>query len=927
MRRGRVLAPAVVLLSAGLAAQTPQQPPIFRAGVDLLEVDVSVVDDRGHPIADMLGPEFTVTVDGQPRKVASAQFITLRPDPSERRRPSEPVTEPFYSSNTTTSRGRLIVIAVDRESISFGEGRHAMRAASRFLDTLGAADKVAFITVPLYGPAVDFTSNHALIRKELERVAGQAHRPRGQLNLGVQEAFAIDQHINSLAENAALDRFCGMFRPGTAQAEACELEVRAEAAGIVQEVRHQTETSVRSLESVLEALREIEAPKSLVWISEGLTVEGSGVELSGLERLAAAARTTINVLMLDAPLADVVERDLSPTAKEDREMQERGLELLAGYTRGALFRVSANPDYVFQRLEEELSGYYLLGVESVASDADGKRHTIKVSVRRRGAAVRARREFRMPGQAANNDTMEQRLQRLLRSPFAASDMPLRVATYAYRDANSARVRVLVATEIGEAATDPIDVTVAYALVDGDGRMAATGLQHVTIAPTAGGRGPVLQHVGGLIVDPGSYTLKMAAIDGAGRRGSIEHRMQAWQMADVPFAVGDLIVGDVPEASDTLRPSVEARVANGRLAAYLELYGDSAAALDETQVRVEVAVDESGPPLGSGGGVLKRGGDDRSRTVSALVPIAALAPGHYMARAVITRGGKKVGQLARPFEVATPPAGAAAGAATSAAPAAGASISTMMAPPGPFKREDVLRPDVMGFFLDLIDRQRPAAKPFTAQVRKGAFAGAARLAFDAGDQVAATFLRGLELLAANDAGKAAMQFDGALRLAPDLSAAAFYLGACYAAVGRDREAVTTWRRALGGNARTAAQYATLGDALVRLGDTQQAVAALRDAVAAWPDEDQLRRRLGLAYATALQPADALGTIEPYLARHPDDQEALLVALHAIYTAHLEGQPVNAQRDRERMQTYGRAYAAAHGAHAQLVATWVAFVTKP
>ncbi len=60
---------------AGLAAQVPQAP-VFRSSVELLEVDVSVVDGDGKPVSDLLAPEFIVTVDGQPRRVSSSEYIS-----------------------------------------------------------------------------------------------------------------------------------------------------------------------------------------------------------------------------------------------------------------------------------------------------------------------------------------------------------------------------------------------------------------------------------------------------------------------------------------------------------------------------------------------------------------------------------------------------------------------------------------------------------------------------------------------------------------------------------------------------------------------------------------------------------------------------------------------------------------------------------
>ena len=88
---------------------------------------------------------------------------------------------------------------------------------------------------------------------------------------------------------------------------------------------------------------------------------------------------------------------------------------------------------------------------------------------------------------------------------------------------------------------------------------------------------------------------------------------------------------------------------------------------------------------------------------------------------------------------------------------------------------------------------------------------------------------------------------------------------------------------------------------------------------------MRRRLALAYAAVPQHKDALATIEPYLAKHPTDQEALLIATHAIYASAVQGQPIVSDReDRERMDKYARAYAAAKGPHATLVTKWADYV---
>lgn len=932
MVRARALALLLLLGSSAALAQDTQQP-VFRGGIDVIEVDVSVIDGRGRPVSDMREPEFAVTVDGKPRLVTAAQFIFTRPPEPTARATAPEKPDVLVSSNTTAEHGRLVVIAVDRQSISFGQGRDVFLAASKFLDTLGPNDKVAFVTIPR-GPIVDFTSNHELVQRELDRMVGEAHRMVQQINLGIYEAFALEQPIDVQAAAKALLRVCGRFAPDSEAWEQCQIQLHAEAGTIVADVRHRADESIRALSSILEALRDVEEQKSLIWISEGLIIEGPGGELGGLERLAAAARTTINVIMLDAPLGDISERTDSPTGREDRNLEVRGLEMLTGRTRGVLFPVSANAAGVFQRMEEQLSGYYLLAVESAPTDGDGKAHPINVSVRRQGVTVRSRRQFQvMTDDAAGKLTPEARLMRTLRSPFAATDFPLRLATYAFQEPHSSKVHVLVATEIEQKTKEPVDLTIAFTLTDRDGKIAVDGMQRAKLTPVEGPTGPLLEHSGAFSIDPGSYTLKLAAIDGDGRRGSIEHPVQAWQMSGVPFAVGDLLLADVPaQPGEPLRPPVEARLASGQLAAYTELYAANQEVFGTTQVKVEVATSESGPALAAGQGRIAVASDPKNRSVSAVVPVAALPPGRYVARAIVTQGPDKVGQLSRPFEITTasvaarvaPPVAEAGTVAGAAAVPAGL-LPSMFSPTAGFQRGDLLKADVVSYFMDVLDKGRPALKNTTAQVRSGKMDGTGLQALETGDQLAAAFLRGLELFAKGDLNPAATQFGAVLRSSPAFAPAAFYLGACYAAAGRDQEAVTSWRRALAGADRMPMEYAVLGDALFRLGDPRQAIAPLSEGLAKWPGDDQIRRRLAWAYGITQQYKDALDTVGPYLTRHPSDDEALLIAVQAIYASTVLGRPlVGANQDRELMTKYAGAYAAAKGTYAPLVTIWADFV---
>src|SRR5690349_8908527 len=65
----------IALLSCAGSQAAPQpQIPVFRAGVDVLTVQASVLDRDGKPVIDLAPADFTVTIDGRPRRVRDARF-------------------------------------------------------------------------------------------------------------------------------------------------------------------------------------------------------------------------------------------------------------------------------------------------------------------------------------------------------------------------------------------------------------------------------------------------------------------------------------------------------------------------------------------------------------------------------------------------------------------------------------------------------------------------------------------------------------------------------------------------------------------------------------------------------------------------------------------------------------------------------------
>ncbi|MGH9346397.1 MAG: VWA domain-containing protein [Vicinamibacterales bacterium] len=878
-------------------APKPEQGPTFRTGIELVMVDVGVSDERGRPVSDLLAPDFVVKIDGDVRRVVSAEHVRIDVEAAKKQAKEDAETESFFTSNLTPPNGRMIVIAVDQSNIRPGAARPLLASAAKFLALLSPADKVAFIAYPQPGVAVDFTTDHAKIRNAMGRVTGVQSRHRGRFNIGVWEAKAIVDNHDEITRRTVVMRECAMMQG--ADLERCERDVELEAGDMITAQRLDTSMALRGLQDLLTDLALVEGPKNMILLSEGLILDGVGGELDEIVRLAAMGRVSINVLLMDVPRFEVTQSQLPPSAGEDRELQVQGLENLAGLSRGALFRVIGTGDAIFERLASEMSAYYLLGVEQTARDRDGKRHRIDVEVRRRNVTVRSRRAFVLSAATGGRATPQDRLVSALKTPFAVAEVPLRLTSYSYQDSDSEKVRVVLAADVGQPGASAAEYTIGYVLIDDQGNVASSGQEKRKLEPLDTGGNAPLGFIAGMVVDPGNYHVRFGVVDGEGRRGSIIRDVRAWKTAGEELAVGDLMVGGLA-GNQPLRPQVEPRVSDGRVAAYVELYAAQPATFDDTAVTIEIADHEGSEPLTAAPAQIVPAKAEESRIAHAVVTTRMLPPGRYVARASITRGGKPVGLLVRPFILDAVPAGTAEEGFTVAVP------SSMLASIGRFDREMMLKPDVVSAVLDVVQQASPALKDAMAEARAGRYGPAALDALSDGDQPAAMFFRGLDLLTKGQHEQAATQFQNAAGPRREYFPGAFYLGALLAGAGRDQDAAGVWQLGIGKVRRPSFAYAAFADARLRTGQPGSVIDVLEPAFAERPADDQIAKRLAMAYVMTGRYHDAVPVLESYLAKHPADPDALFSMIMAQYEVASRAKVGLSDDQRARLTRYARAY---------------------
>jgi VWFA-related protein len=893
----RRAAPAFVVATAlaAVVGHAEQQPPRFTSSVEVTSIDATVVDDRGRPIAGLGAGDFSVRIDGSPRRVVGAEWVPLATE----RKGAAPIAVPEgYSSNENATGGRLIVIAVDQPNIRFGANQAISRAAGAFIDRLSPSDRVAVTGFGVGAPVTPFSGDRERAKRALARMTGQKQSRRlDTTTVSVAEAQAIE-HGDRTALQAAQDRECNPanFPRNPAALDQCRTEVEMQAQQLAREERGNQDQTLSGLRDLLTGLRAIDAPKTLILISEGFVLDDPAYVID-VGSLAAAARTGLYALKLEREMFDASEGRMPVDVMGDRMVMAAGLDALAGAARGAVFSVTAGGAAVFERIEAELSGYYLLAVESDAHDRDGKPHQVRLDVSRRGVTVRTRRQVvNTATEARKPRSPREAVAAGLTSPLLSSALPLRVATFALQGPEPSKVQLLIHADIGSDYAVSRPVAIGYMLFDHAGRLVDSQASDQRLTPILNGVPSALQFSAGASVPPGDYTLKFAAAEGD-KAGSVEHPIHAALTEADGIAFSDLTVGGPTDVGEILRPTIGYTVTYGSVHGYVEAYGPG---LDELGASFEIAADANGPALLHVTVSNRKAGAARS-LFTEVIPIRQLPAGKYVLRAVMLEREKPVKTLTRAFEVAPPAVLMASAEGLGADKSADAEL---FLPVGdellarPFRREDALKADTLDAFR-------------------------ARLA----PSVKASFDAGVAFLTSADYPKAELSLKKAIQPDVDSTAALAYLAVAFAASGHDPEAASAFQTALVDGGDLPQIYEWLGETLMRTHDLNGARSIFEEAAGKWPADTRFTRPLAMLYATFGRGREAVRTLERYLADRPADADALYLAVEWLYNVRAAGGLVHTRsEDTKLAHAYADAYEKAGGPQTALVKQWTDFLDR-
>ncbi len=807
----------VCAFACAAASAQDASPPLFRAGVELVRLDVRVTDDSGQPIRDLRQDELQVLQSGSDRPIVFFQHVEEPKEPYDQAASHTVAGE--VSTNQGAARGHLYVVVFDQIHIVPGGEQRAKIALERFLTTrVRRGDRVALYALPGPGPQIPFTADIRRILAELPKLRGTASPDAlsAMGSMSMYEAFQVLMRNERIVQRVT-DRNAGMAVANDTQRHTDASTFGGVQNGVtnpyVEDAERianvadgETRTMLAALSDILRQMRTIEGRKTVLFVSEGFYGDRLRREI---ENVAAAAAESYSVVQafdinrhdLDASVADLTDEDQASAIHE----KLGPLGSLAAETGGALV-IDANrhADEAFGALADQSQDYYLIGF-TPAAETRNAYQPVTVRVKRRGAQVSTRTGIAV-GDRASQPGRRDAIEHAMSAPFAQQALPIRYTTYVLRGSSAGMQRVIVslAAELplaSAAQTQPADVAFVVRAIR-DGHVAASGHDSLPL-PTTHGResttGTGTYRVQ-FELPAGDYLMRAVVREPGGLVGSADRRFAVRALDGPALTSGDLILsaarGELP-----VRPT--AYIGDG-LSGIIELYGRTPDQVNGARVVVDLIAVGDSRPVVTGSGDLQdvrvAPNGTAAREARVELPLQGVPAGAYVARARVVVGADTAVEVMRDVDVRT-----------GRRPAEADEVD-----PSNFDPRAVVGGAI--------------ARQFAASVAA------------APAPVASDGARALELMGRRDYPDAIGAIEKVLASQPGNAAAAFLLGWAYHGAGDDRQAISAWRRAAFADPTLVSAHLALADIYERLSQPALAIQAVRAGLAALPDSPELLERL-------------------------------------------------------------------------------------
>jgi VWFA-related protein len=394
---------AAVLLAASIAVaaaarQEPAQPPTYRAGTDIVEVDVVAHDAQGRIVADLRRDEFEVREEGGAQAIDVFYFVNA----------GAPVAEPLSAG----ADGAASEARAPRVFVAFFDDTHLTAAGFKRVQT--AADTLftkQFKPGDLGGVVHNGLMANSRLSADREAIlkAVRGAKPNANANshlfderqwprLSSVEAMRIMVNNDQAVLGPAITRACS---DEPEQCRIADSAVRSKASQLASTIRAEAAQTMHGLIALLNGLVRMDGRKTILLLTEGFIAEETWPLVQDAVGLAARAHARIYTL-------DARGLDRSGTSEyltgghpgeggqaallKQFDVAGEAMNSLAVDTGGFIVRNMNKFDEAVGQIGADASSYFVIGYRP-QRPADGQFRRITVSVKRPGVSVRARRGY------------------------------------------------------------------------------------------------------------------------------------------------------------------------------------------------------------------------------------------------------------------------------------------------------------------------------------------------------------------------------------------------------------------------------------------------------------------------------------------------------------------------------------------------------
>src|SRR5204863_3432523 len=160
-------------------------PPVFKAGINYVRVDVIVSDKQGTPVDNLQETDFDVAEDGKPQKIDTFKLIKLDGGTLEASQHTPRAIRTDFDEEAEAARDdvRLFTIFLDDYHVRRGSSLAVRAPLARFLERqLGPTDMVGLMYPLETTSSVRMTRNHEAEMEGVQQFLGRKfdYTPRNE---------------------------------------------------------------------------------------------------------------------------------------------------------------------------------------------------------------------------------------------------------------------------------------------------------------------------------------------------------------------------------------------------------------------------------------------------------------------------------------------------------------------------------------------------------------------------------------------------------------------------------------------------------------------------------------------------------------------------------------------------------------------------